>query len=497
MNFANHVDFAARNAGDAVAVGDGDRTWTFEALAEASDRVADALSREGVAPADVVAIALPNGVEFLAVYLGTMKCGAVASPVNARFTDQQRRYVLRDGDAVALVTDGDDAPDAGDPRTYTPSELVAAGDPDFDVVPRRSDERAELLYSSGTTGAPKGVYHTHGNLEANALGFVRYLEWTRDDVAMTACRCFHVTGLNVTTTPFLLLGAPNHLLAEWDVEAALSTVESRAVTYTFLVPSMLMDLLESGRLDSYDLSSLRTVGVGGSPMPAERIEAVERRLGCRLLEGYGMTETTPLAAFNRPVAGGRRPGSVGRPAAELVELRVEDPDTGEALPPGELGELCWRGDTVTPGYTSARLTDERFVERDGERWLRSGDVGRCDDDGFLYVVDRIEDMFTTGCGNVYPRRIEAVIYGLDPVERAAVIDTRDDVRGATVTALVKCREGATVDPDAIRRACARDLESHEVPDRIEFVDDLPRTPTGKLDRVALRRRFGRREVDAR
>ncbi|WP_254857582.1 class I adenylate-forming enzyme family protein [Natronomonas gomsonensis] len=490
VNFANHVDIAARNTPEATAVADRTRSRTFEGLAKDADRIAGGLDALGVGVDDHVAIHMPNGVPFVATYLGVLKRGAIPLPVNHRFTDEQIRYVLRDSGASAVVTEGRSDIDAAGTQTVAYLDLLEDGDPTCDVEPRRSDELAELLYTSGTTGAPKGVYHTHGNLAANARGFIRYKEWTRDAVALTACQCFHVTGLNVTTTPFLALGAENHLLSEWDAETALTEIERHEITYTFLIPTMLMDLLEYDAVDDYDVSSLEMIGVGGSPMPKRRIREVEATFGCRLLEGYGMTETTPLATFNRPVPGGSKPGSIGRPATEVVDIRIEDPSTGEAVERGERGEFLWCGDTVTPRYNSPKITDQKFVERDGKQWLKSGDIGWMDGDGFLFVVDRLEDMFTTGCGDIYPREIEEVIYAVDPVEKVAIIDTRDEVRGATVTAIVKPRSGESVSETDIRGACKDELESHEVPDRIEFVEAFPRTATGKLDRITLRDRFG-------
>lgn len=491
MNFANHVDRAARNRPDGFAISDRNDSLTFEALAERSARVGDALDHRGIGVEDPVAIFMPNGVPFVTAYLGVMKRGALPLPINTRLTDQQIRYVLRDSGAVAAVTtDKDDDIDAIDAEVYRFDDLVASGSPTYDITARRSEQHAELLYTSGTTGAPKGVYHTHGNLVANASAFIKYMEWSREDVALTVCQCFHVTGLNITTTPFLLLEARNHLLTEWDAETILAAIEAHDVTYTFLIPTMLMDVLECDDIDAYDLSTLRTVAVGGSPMPKNRIQETETTLGCTLLEGYGMTETTPLATFNRPMDGGRKPGSIGRPVTEAVEVRIEDPHTGERVGQGNRGEFLWRGDTVTPGYNSPGLDEGAFVERDGKRWLKSGDIGWMDEDGFLYVVDRIEDMFTTGCGDVYPREIEAVIYGIDAVETVAIIDTKDDIRGATVTAILTTRTGETVSERRVRRVCERELQSHEVPDRVEFVEQLPRTATGKVDRVRLRDRFG-------
>jgi long-chain acyl-CoA synthetase len=511
MNFATRVDRAARTAPERSAVSDPDETLSYRELARASDRVASALAALDVAPDDRVAIAAPNGVAFVATHLGVLKRGALSVPLNQRFDERQAEYVCSDAGADLVVTVGDDATvGTGGRPTATYAALRDRGSPDHEPVPRKDDDDAELLYTSGATGAPKGVFHTHGNLSANARALVHYKQWTREDVALTVCPCFHVTGLNITTTPFIGLEATNHLLPTWDPEAVLAAIETREVTYTFLTPTMALDLLEADT-GAYDLSSLDTVGVGGSPMPSERVDEVEAALGCALLEGYGMTETTPLAAFTRPDDAGRKPGSVGRPAAQVVDLRVEDPDTGEVVEQGARGELLWAGDTVTPRYTREGLTADRFVRRpagtgtaphdeaepgpgppvgDGgptehRRWLRSGDIGYLDEDGF-HVVDRLADMFTTGCGDVHPREIEAVIYGLDAVDSVAVVDSRDDVRGTTVTAVVRTREGASLDAERVIRACERDLADHEVPDRVEFVEDLPTTATGKVDRRRLR-----------
>jgi long-chain acyl-CoA synthetase len=528
MNFAAHVDDAARNVPGRLAPADPNRSVTLEALADGAARVATALEAEGVGVGDHVGLYGPNGVPFVRTYLGIMRLGAVPVPVNTRFTDRQAAYVLRDAGAGALVTTGgtDLALPRGDTPIYRADALDEAGTADHAVVSRRADDDAELLYTSGTTGAPKGVYHTHGNLAANARGIIRCQGFTRDEVALTVCPCFHVTGLNVTTTPFLTLEASNHLLPEWDPEAALTAIERYDVTYTFCIPTMVLALVDEADPAGYDLSSLTAVGVGGSPMPRERIDDVEAALGVTLLEGYGMTETTPLAAFNCRSESGRRPGSVGRPATP-VDCRIEDPETGEPVAPGERGELLFAGETVTPRYTRDRLTEERFVERpvaardiqadgsgraeasggpdagdrgehrgasDGRgetrRWLRSGDIGYRDPDGFLYVVDRLEDMFTTGCGDIYPREIEEVIYRLDGVETVAIVDTKDDVRGATITALVKPRSEGSVTADAVRAACEAELADHEVPERVEFVDSFPTTATGKIDRGSLRDRFG-------
>ncbi|WP_266083229.1 class I adenylate-forming enzyme family protein [Haladaptatus caseinilyticus] len=498
MNFSNFVDLAANNVPIKPALGDTEDLLTHSALKSKTNAMANALETLGVSPGERIAIHLQNRVEFLIAHIGAMKRGAIPVPVNTHFTTDQISYVLSTSDISVLITDGQHPTISSNVETtitvdsnsntsfYT---LLEDESTDYSVHPRRNEEIAEILYTSGTTGRPKGVRHTHGNLQANATGIINYLGLSRNDVGLTVCHCFHVVGLNVTTTPLIVAQAENRLLPHWDPKLMLETIEKHGVTYAFFTPSMIIDLLECQDTDHYDLTSLQTVGVGGAPMPKDRLDDAEALLGCPVLEGYGMTETTPLAAFNRPDPMLRKPGSVGPPAREVVDIRIEDPQTGEAVDTGERGELLWRGDTVTPGYEQQQNDSDAFVERDGHQWLRSGDIGWLDAEDHLFIVDRLEDMFTTGCADVYPREIEDTLYEIDQITGAAVIDTRDDLRGAVVTAVIT-QSSDDLTADQILRICDNRLASHEVPQRIEFVNEIPTTATGKVDRVALRERFG-------
>jgi acyl-CoA synthetase (AMP-forming)/AMP-acid ligase II len=503
MNFANSVDRAARERPEATALSDPRRELTFGALAAETNAVANGLEDLGVESGDRVALYLPNSVTFCTAYWGTMKRGAIPFPINMRFEGHEVEYVLEDSGAVAAVTSGtfEDAIADRDVSTLEHmivgngergiayEDFVGDADTEYDVFPRKNPELAELLYTSGTTGRPKGVQHTHGNLEANARGLIRYMGWSSDEVGLTVCPCFHVSGLNITVTPYVVAGAEDHLLPEWDPETALQTIEERGVTYTFFIPTMVIDLLESGPVEEYDTSSLDVIGVGGSPMPKERIEAVESTFDCTLLEGYGMTETTPLAAINRPGQDVRKAGSIGPPAKEVVDVRIEDPDTETEVDTDEKGEFLWHGDTVTPGYyRMPEKNEEALVERDGKTWLRSGDVGRMDEDGHLFVEDRIDDMIISGGENVYPREVEEVIYELDDVVEAAVIGTPHDRLGETVTAIIVRSEG-TLSADEIEAHCRDRVTDYKVPRRIEFAEELPKTSTRKIDKVSLRDRF--------
>jgi long-chain acyl-CoA synthetase len=501
MNFANYVDITARNHGDALAVADPGREATYAELSRETDAVANGLAELGVDPGDRVALFLPNSVTFLTAYFGAMKRGAVPVPINLRFDPETIGFVLRRTDASVLVTSGRFEDAVTDRDVDVEHLVVADGDAGIgydellgsggrvDVCERRDDELAELLFTSGTTGRPKGVKHTHGNLAANGWGYVRYFEfYSAEAVGLTVVPLFHAAGLNVTATPLTLVGAENHFLPAWDAETALETMAGRGVTTAMFVPTMVIDLLEFGT-EGYDLSALSHVIVGGSPMPKERIEAAEAALGVTLLEGYGMTETTPAAAVNRPDQAVRKAGSIGPPMRDLVDVRIEDPGTGEVVGVDEKGELLWRGDTVTPGYwNDPEANAESFVEREGETWLRSGDIGRVDEDGHLFVEDRLDDMIVTGGENVYPREVEDVVYELDGVVEVSVVGTPHDRLGEQVTAVVV--GDGTVTASGVEAVCRDRLADYKVPRAVEFVESIPKTSTRKVDKVALRERFG-------
>ena len=504
MNFANHVDGAARDAPEKTALSDPERSVTFEQFATETSRFANAVAELGVAAGDRVAIYLPNGIPFVTAYFGAMKRGAIPLPVNMRFGGQEIEYVLEDAGASAVVTSGrfEDMLDdvevvALDHRIVVDGEsghdyddLLASADDERTVYPRKEAELADLMYTSGTTGRPKGVKHTHRNLSTNARGLVKYVEWSEHETGLTVCPCFHVSGLHITVTPFMLAGATNHLLPSWDPATTLETIADREVSYVFCIPTMVIDLLNFDGHDEYDTSSLGVIGVGGAPMPKERIEATEAAFDCELLEGYGMTETTPLAAINLPGPDvTRKPGSVGQPTREVVDLRVENPETGREVAREEKGEVLWHGDTVTPGYfNDPERNEAAFVEREGKRWLYSGDIGRLDAEGHLFIEDRVDDMIITGGENVYPREVEDVLYGIDGLAEAAVIDTPDDRLGQSVTAVVVPADGS-LSADRIEGTVREHLADYKIPRRIEFVDELPKTSTRKTDKVALRERF--------
>ncbi len=502
MNFANHVEFQATDRPGELAITDPKREMSYGELEAETSAMANGLAGLGVEPGDRVALFLPNLTTFLTSYLGAMKLGAIPVPINLRFGQSEIAHVVTDADPEAivvfdeaaeafaekpldaeLVVVGDEAPEGTTPY----GGLVADATKEFEIEPRLDSEVAEILYTSGTTGRPKGVQHTHGNLSANARGGRALMEYGPDTSFLTVAPCFHASGLNATTTPSLVHGAQNHFLPEWDPELALRTMADRDVTYTMLIPTMVLDLLEHGT-EGYDLSAFESLNVGGSPMPAERIDEAEAALGCDLYEGYGMTETTLGAAGNTPGQDVYKAGSIGTVAEEWAEARIEDPETGETVAQGEKGELLWHGDVVMKGYWNLpEKNDEVFVTRAGKEWLRSGDIGHVDADGHLFLDDRIDDMFISGGENVYPREIEDVIYELDGVQEAAVVGTPHERLGEQVTAIVR----GDVTADEVQDVCRGALADYKVPREVHVRDEpLPQTATMKLDKVALRDEYG-------
>ena len=508
MNFARYVDLASRNAPDRVAVADPDRSLTFEELRAEVDSFANALKSLDVAEDEPVAIYAENSVTFVTAYFGSMKRGAIPFPINMRFSERELRHVFEDTGAVAVVTTPEYAKSMHTVDADSLQHVIVDGDGDGDrdgengfrslvadaaetyyAAPRQEDDLADIMYTSGTTGLPKGVKHTHGNIRSNAHAFVQYRNHHRREVALTVTPCFHVAGLYITVTPFLAVGAENRIQRGWDPTAALTAIEEHGITYTFLVPTMLVDLLNVDDRESFDTSTLDVVGTGGSPIAKSQLEAFEDTFGCTVVDGYGLTETTGVSTTT-PIDQPRRVGSPGRPALmDIADTIIVDPETNEGCAPDEHGEILISGDVVTPGYLGLPEKEETaFVHRDGVRWLRTGDIGRLDEEGYLFVEDRLDDMIITGGENVYPNEVEEALYALEDVSETAVIATPDERFGEVVTAvIVPTTDDLTADD--VRESLRGTLAEYKLPRRIEFVTVLPRSSTRKVDKRALENRY--------
>jgi acyl-CoA synthetase (AMP-forming)/AMP-acid ligase II len=504
MNFARDVDVAARTAPDRTAVADRKRALTYEELRAETNAFANAVESLGIEEFDRVAIYADNSVTFVAAYFAIMKRGAVPFPVNMRFSERELAHVLDDAGTVAVVTSAAYAADiegigvesvdwlivdGESPHGESYKELVAESSDQYYPQSRRRDDPADILYTSGTTGLPKGVRHTHGNVRANVDAFVRYRHHHQREVSLTITPCFHVSGLYITVLPSVVAAAENRIHDGWDPIQALETIDRRGVSYTFFVPTMIVDLLNVDDRERFDTGTLDVVGTGGAPIARDRLIEFEEAFDCTVVDGYGMTEVTCVATTT-PLDRPRKVGSPGRPAwMDIADIAVVDPTSDERCQRGKSGEIQIAGDSVTPGYLNRpQKNEESFVSRDGERWFRTGDSGRIDDDGYLFVEGRLDGMIITGGENVHPSAVEETLHSIAGVADVAVTGTSHERLGEAVTAFV-VRDRENVTAESIREASRQRLAEYKIPRRIEFVSALPRSSTQKVDKQALRERL--------
>jgi long-chain acyl-CoA synthetase len=361
----------------------------------------------------------------------------------------------------------------------TPGEfdqLLADQEPVEEPVERTADDTAVVLYTSGTTGQPKGAELTHPNLRQNCTISSRTLaEFTHEDVLLGALPLFHTFGQTCTMNCAVLSGATVTMIPRFDPEKALEVIERDRVTVFQGVPTMYNAMLHANRADSADLSTLRLCMSGGAAIPVELIRAFEEKFDCPILEGYGLSETSPVASFNHPDRE-RKPGSIGTPI-EGVEMQVRS-DDGNELPQGEVGEIVIRGHNVMKGYWNRPEASADAIDADG--WFRSGDLARVDEDGYFFIVDRKKDMVLRGGYNVYPREVEEVLYEHPAVQEAAVVGIPDDSLGEEVAAAVVVKEGESLDAQELKAFVRERVAAYKHPRKIWFVDELPKGPTGKI-----------------
>jgi len=479
------IDTAERQP-DAVALRLGTATQTYGEVTDASARVAGLLAARGVAPGDRVGVMMPNLPEFAALYYGVLRAGGVVVPMNPLLKAREVAYYLSDSGArVIFAWEGAAAEaHAGAERasgvevlTVAPAtfaDLVGSYVPVAGVADRADDETAVILYTSGTTGQPKGAELTHGNLARNVeVTQSDLLGLTSDDVVFGGLPLFHSFGQTCTLNTAMAAGATLLLLPRFDAAAAAAAMAEHGATVFAGVPTMYAALL--GLEDAPALPTLRVCVSGGAALPVEVLHRFEERFGCPVLEGYGLSETSPVASFNTPDRE-RKPGSIGTPVTG-VEMQVVTPE-GTALPAGEVGEIAIRGHNVMKGYWQKPEATEAVLSADG--WFRTGDMGRTDEDGYFYVVDRVKDLVIRGGFNIYPREIEEVLYEHPAVAEAAVIGIPHPELGEEVAAAVALRPGTTATEEEIREFVKSQVAPYKYPRLVWFVDALPKGPTGKI-----------------
>jgi long-chain acyl-CoA synthetase len=500
LNLAMLLEQSARREPGKVALILDDIKLRYAEVNGAANKVANGLTRLGVKPGDKVAMMLPNTPHFVIAYYAILKAGGVVVPLNVLLKRHEIEYHLDDSDATVLIVWEGFLSEAAEgfskakkcrnlvvaqapvstaviPEGALPlNALLADTSPVFDTVQTMPDDTAVILYTSGTTGQPKGAELSHFNMFFNAMVCTEKLgpKAQPDDVVLVALPLFHSFGQTCLMNSTLYSGGALTLMARFDPQKALEIMQRDRVTHFSGVPTMFFYLLNFPNVDRYDISSLRFCNSGGAAMPVEVLQAFNRKHNVTILEAYGLSETSPVASFNhlgRPP----KPGSIGTPIWG-VEMRCVDSE-GQDVPAGELGEIVIRGHNVMKGYYKRSDATAESI-RGG--WFYTGDVAYKDEDGYYFIKDRVKDMIIRGGFNVYPREIEEVLYAHPAIAEAAVIGIHDQALGEEVKAVVAFKPGQSTTEPEIIAYCKERLAAYKYPRSVEIRDTLPKTATGKI-----------------
>lgn len=497
------LNFHSVHRAKAEAVVFGDLRLDYETLNSRVNRLANAFTEKGIQKGDRIALLLLNGNAFLEAFFACAKLGVIAVPINFRLSPAEIAYILNDSQSRILVCHGvleplvtpilsetsvtptimvNKSADGNSAQLHYEDVLAASTDTTPDTYVDQQDPLM-MMYTSGTTGHPKGALLTHANASWSAVNaMMSDFAITRQDVTLTIAPLFHIGAL-AATLPVLYMGAKVVVQAQFDPAGALKVVEDEGVTNLFLVPAMWQALSMVPDFDKYDLSTLRFLTSGGSPCPIPVIEFFQQR-GLRFFEGFGMTETTAGACILGNEDAVRKHGSVGKPLIHM-QMRIVD-ENDQDVRPGETGELVVRGPNVFSEYwNKPEATAEAF--RGG--WFHTGDLARQDEEGFFYIVDRKKDMLISGGENVYPTEVEHVLYRYPGVQEVTVIGVPDETWGEVPMALVVPAGDAEITLEDIQEFCRDKLARFKTPKQLAVLDELPRTATGKVLKRELRKQY--------
>jgi long-chain acyl-CoA synthetase len=488
---------AAEEEPDRAALELGGQPISFAEFADAAQRVCVGLKKLGIGPGDSVAVMLPNLPQFAACEFGVFMAGAVFVPINVMLTGHEIEYLVRDSNVRVLVVYEmwNEQVRAGIANIDSPPQVFAVGEcPDdftpffelvdtadgFDPVSRDDDDPIMTLYTSGTTGKPKGAMITHGNVISNIKMVSPILPAQREDRTLCVLPLFHCFALNGVLNTAVHERTCVVLHPRFDAETCFTALANDGITSMAGVPTMFFYLLKHPELGKRELPKLRYCISGGAAMPVEVMREWESRTGVPIYEGFGMTETTVSVSVNRPDH--RKAGSIGQPL-EGAELAIVDDETGEPLPDGEIGELVIRAPNVMSGYLNK---PEATAEAMRDGWFHSGDLARRDAEGFFYIVDRKKDLIIKGGFNIYPREIEEAIYMRPEVAEAAVIGTFDDAKGEQIVAIVALKPDMQLTEKELHDHLTKHIAKYKLPQLYEFRAELPKGPTGKILKRNLR-----------
>ncbi|CCQ13594.1 Tyrocidine synthase 3 [Rhodococcus sp. AW25M09] len=467
---------------DGQCLSDSDGRMTNEEFGIAVAGAARRLVGLGVEPGDVVAVLLPNRIDVIVAMYASWAAGATMTPINPALTDEEVRYQLADSDARVIV---------GERRAHSLASELRIGhfdvDAEGDTPQPASDTRAAavtaedpalIVYTSGTTGRPKGCVLTHSNIDSMSAAIVSACDLSEQDTSLLILPLFHCNGLVVGTVAPLRAGGNVHVADRFSPDSFWGNIEHVKPTYFSAVPTMYSLLADRGRTE-HDLSSLRFAICGAAPMPAGLIASVESTFGIPVVEGYGLSECTVAATINPP-AGPRKPGTVGI-ALPGIAIAIDTPD-GPNDNPGHTGEVLVRGATVMRGYLGLPEITENTI-RDG--WLHTGDIGYLDGDGYLTLVDRLKDMIIRGGENIAPSEIEHVLQTHPDVLEAAVVGEPHAIYGEVPVAHVVARTGRAISVELLAAHCEMNLAKYKRPARIDVHDALPKNSVGKITKKDL------------
>ena len=513
-NLVTDVAETAETNPDSPAIVYEGQELTYDQFWTRAGQFAQALHESGIEEGDRVGIYLPNLPQFVTAFYGTLRAGGVVVPMNPQYKAREISHLLADSGAEAVVSLADNVPEVLDVLDDTDvHEVVSVGadvegatefddflaDGTVEIVDRADDDIAVQPYTSGTTGTPKGVLLTHHNLAWTTRTNAGVIpgEIQPDDKLLGVLPLFHIYGMSVVMNGSMYAGGTYYPIPEWDAPTVMDLIEDEQLSIMFGVPAMFNDMINQPDAEEYTFDSLRFTNSGGASLPIEVLERFEDLYGVQLNEGYGLTETSPVTHANTPDA--RRKGSIGRPL-EGVDAKVVGPDF-ETMPRVEegpideeeadldeiTGELVVSGPNVMQGYAGLPEANEQaFTEDDGTTWFHTGDVCYWDEDDFFFVVDREKHMIVTGGYNVYPREVEELLFEHPDIADAAVVGIPDDRRGEIPVAYVVPTPDADATPEDVKQYCLENLAEYKHPREVEFVEELPRTTTGKVQKFKIR-----------
>ncbi len=496
LNLGTILQATASEKPDKTAIIFDDRRISYAELDRAARGVAAGLRARGIEAGDKVALLVPNVPEFTIAYFGILYAGAAVVPINVLAAAPEVAYFLEDSNARLLVVHPlFEEPGRAGARERGVPIVVAGGGGGADSLealaetapvdvlqPTAPDDTAVILYTSGTTGKPKGAELTHSNLLLNCAVVVPRLvpDAGDDHVALAVLPLFHSFGQTCVQNATIALGGTLTLISRFEPGKVFEVIARDAVTFFAGVPTMYFALLHYEGEGRHDFATVRYAFTGGAPMPVEVMNAFESQFDVKIQEGFGLSETSPVASFGR-LDRPRKPGSIGYPVWG-VELRIMDDDDNQ-LPDGERGEICIRGHNIMKGYLG-RPDATKEALKNG--WFHSGDIGLRDEDGCYWIVDRKKDMILRGGFNVYPREVEEVLYAHEAIVEAAVIGIPHESHGEEVKAVVALARDKQASSDEIIAFCKERLAAYKYPRIVEFLESLPKGPTGKILKRELR-----------